>query len=163
MCAWNEPNLSQSFMGRMAHWGFFFFPLHYHSWYSALIWLHWKLSKCRCWDDSVFLTTSECQDILPVGPIVVRKKQFSYMCMCCIVQKNQNCSLYMYNISSTYTENMLYLAASKIWILKWPKKLVVFYRGSFLFCHWKAVGQGKGVLGKYGVYGHSLTHRKLLN
>lgn len=64
----------------------------------------------------------------------------------------------MYNISNTYKENMLYVAASKIWILKLPKKLVLFYRESFLFCHWKLGKGGKGVLGIYGISGHRVMH-----
>lgn len=41
-------------------------------------------------------------------------------------------------MNSAYTENMICIAASKIWVLKMPETLALFYSTSFLFFHWKA-------------------------
>lgn len=35
-----------------------------------------------------------------------------------------------------YTEDTIHVAASEFWILKLPKKLVLFYRGSFPVQEW---------------------------
>lgn len=60
----------------------FYFPIIFSLLYTALIWVRWKLPKCWCEDDSVFLATCEWQDILPVGSIVVRKTNFlTYTCV----------------------------------------------------------------------------------